>query len=1665
MKIDPVHQPTIPRIRQWLSAAAISLVAAGSLTAQSTTTQDTTVEFTTYEAWRWIQPAFSGTAGPRMNVRADREVDQTSATAAVLSKAANQIVLVDGQVVGGIGTGFDDDGDTYSNEQEWAAEDLYDLWGGWYAAWPGDVPPAPEVPAYAGANRGLLAELYGDAVDIDRDGYSDALEEAAALAALLPINYYSWWGNRNPGGERDVVWTTLADGRSWPFSITNVTPARIVRPYSGGFVRIIGAPTGSTIRRPQSMVDYSTQFYARNATTGTIDINNMSVYHWGKKYPDAASALTAETDLLPGVYSVDYRSIQNPFQTAVSNVQAYTIPNGALTIGAKRPSWLLRSVSTIGKLNEPPTQRPWVNGRIEFDPDLENILTWDNLAGNNLANPNTDTLTLTVVDANGARLWPSPEDYPTTESINLSLVDPKLSVSFGKLYGIPGRNGLPTSILRRDATLVFRYTRAWRLGTTADWSTVTLRVPVRFVQTYESWRKTMFFGANLTNDAVSGPTGDPDQDGFTNQQEFDNGTNPLVIEYRFKLQLDPVRAVTPTSATLAATIFNDTKILPVTVTEWGFVYAKQSENPLPSIGGAFSFSIPKASSLTTDRTTFLPNAITYVDTKGETVRPPYPASLVGAFDLNITNAETAVTTDPVSTPALTYPTPLDPNTTYVYRAYAFTDADGLVYSDTTGVFTTPPASLPVVNNPFGEVTLVGTALTLNAGGTSVSDGGAAIIEQGIVYADVTRNDVPTIGGNDTTRRAATTTDLGQFTLTLTANATNNLVAGRTYAFRAYATNEVGTAYSDIIGRFTVPAPLAVTTMPSANVVVGASHATAGGDVVSSGGATIVERGVVYSTTSTTPTVATTAPTATSGTIRAPQNLTGPFTVFINNLTPGTTYNYRAFVRSSLGTAYTYGTSLQFRTISTVPFLSTPTLVTSTGTGATWRCSTIRVNDGGTISRRGMVYALSSDPVPTIGSTGAIVRDATPISGTTSFDIAVTGLQPATEYRVRAFAVNSIGTGYSESLVFRTPSAPILGALTINQLRGDSVNLGASILFPTAANLSDIQRRGIVYSLVSANPDPLLNGASVTDVPATFVSIEQFVSSLTGLQPNQTYCFKAYAQNATGIGYSTIGVFTTLSLPQTSPPSVSSLAANSVSASSMITSSGDSTVTEVGFVLSPTATNNSPTIGGTGVIRVSAPLAVNAFSSTLASLQQATAYTIRSYAINAEGTGYSSSVAFTTLTAPSLTTPVVASIQATSATLGATVTSPGSQPITRTGVLAIPSSLSLSPTLTTTGVVRVDSTSTSTGPFTAAVAGLLPGTEYSFCGFAITDAGVGYSPVAVFRTAGFAEVSSPSIADVTSTSVLLGMTLLNNGGEAVTEIGILYSLTSVNSTPVIGGPGVTSLTAFAMPAVGPTYFARINNLLPSSAYTVRAYAINSAGVALSSPWSFTTAVTNFPTVASFFSGSSYDADAATSAIILGGNVISDGGSPLTARGVVYAPTTSNIIPAVGVAGSTNVAAAQATTGHFSLNVTGLDPGVTYVFRAYASNASGTGYSPILRFIAASPPPAAASIPLLVAGDASVSWVAPLPPAGSVRPMSTSGTARVPQFVYQVGEDQSGMLGNCVIEWSENASQWNPLAEQNWQVDSTPTYMRAIWKVGSGSPPERAFFRVRVSTESQ
>lgn len=86
-------------------------------------------------------------------------------------------------------------------------------------------------------------------------------------------------------------------------------------------------------------------------------------------------------------------------------------------------------------------------------------------------------------------------------------------------------------------------------------------------------------------------------------------------------------------------------------------------------------------------------------------------------------------------------------------------------------------------------------------------------------------------------------------------------------------------------------------------------------------------------------------------------------------------------------------------------------------------------------------------------------------------------------------------------------------------------------------------------------------------------------------------------------------------------------------------------------------------------------------------------------------------------------------------------------------------------------------------------------------------------------------------------------------------------------------------------------------------------------------------------------SSITCTAATS----GGNITSDGGSAITARGICYSTTANPTI-------ANSVVNSGSGTGSFTSNITGLTAGTTYHVRAFATNSAGTAYGNDISFTA-------------------------------------------------------------------------------------------------------------------
>ncbi len=127
-------------------------------------------------------------------------------------------------------------------------------------------------------------------------------------------------------------------------------------------------------------------------------------------------------------------------------------------------------------------------------------------------------------------------------------------------------------------------------------------------------------------------------------------------------------------------------------------------------------------------------------------------------------------------------------------------------------------------------------------------------------------------------------------------------------------------------------------------------------------------------------------------------------------------------------------------------------------------------------------------------------------------------------------------------------------------------------------------------------------------------------------------YDATGQTAATVSQSTITSYSAgvQTAPTVTTPTAASITGTSATLGGNVTSAGTDPVSARGVVFSPTATNGSPQIGGTGVTAVTGTGSIGIFTINASSLSAGTAYTFAAYATSIAGTSYSTFGNFTTL---------------------------------------------------------------------------------------------------------------------------------------------------------------------------------------------------------------------------------------------------------------------------------------------------------------------------------------------------------------------------------------------------------------------------------------------------
>jgi len=196
--------------------------------------------------------------------------------------------------------------------------------------------------------------------------------------------------------------------------------------------------------------------------------------------------------------------------------------------------------------------------------------------------------------------------------------------------------------------------------------------------------------------------------------------------------------------------------------------------------------------------------------------------------------------------------------------------------------------------------------------------------------------------------------------------------------------------------------------------------------------------------------------------------------------------------------------------------------------------------------------------------------------------------------------------------------------------------------------------------------------------------------------------------------------------------------------------------------------------------------------------------------------------------PTVSTTAISGLSTVFVSTGGTVSSDGGAAVTERGMVY--SSINTIPTVADTKV----QVGTGSGSFSTQLTGLIAGTTYYACAYAVNSAGVNYGSVVTFTT--MAALTTPVLTTSAITSILAktasgGGAVTDWGGSTVTTRGVCWSKTNI--IPTIADSICTNGNGIG------AYTGSLNQLLPSTTYYVCAYATNNTGTGYGPVVSFST----------------------------------------------------------------------------------------------------------------------------------------------------------------------------------------------------------------------------------
>ena len=761
-------------------------------------------------------------------------------------------------------------------------------------------------------------------------------------------------------------------------------------------------------------------------------------------------------------------------------------------------------------------------------------------------------------------------------------------------------------------------------------------------------------------------------------------------------------------------------------------------------------------------------------------------------------------------------TTLVPSTTYYVRAYIITttQANYITYglSTSTITLTATPTFTTTAVTSFN-------AQSITAGGNVTVTNGVTIQSRGIRV--VLYNADPATSGTF----FASTAPSGDASFPAIAT---GLAYGQRYNIKAYITNAYGTYYSNLIDQTTSTPNILITTgtvsfYDALNVTCSATSITPDPPYY------IDETGYCWGPTNAPERITTPGlknyvknPTATTFTSLASGAL----------LTPNTPYYIRAYAINNATGYIAYGSpTAVFTTLTAIPTFALPTSSNVIANAMTIS-SNVTATNGVPISVRGVVWNVQQNPTianfkTTNGTSPGIISSL------------LESLSGNVTYYIRAYVTNAYGTYYSNQIsqVTATPQMSISTSAVTNVLALSATSGGFGIIAESAYTITD---KGFCWGSNTTPTVGIDNVAHAANPAGTDSFSMDSLSSGNKMLPSNPYYIRAYIYTASANYYkysdSSVGPFTTLSAtPTVTTNAVTAFNALSITAGGSVTDTKGVPVLDRGLCwdLHP----NVP-VKVTGKF-VSAGAGDGTFSGTLITgLTYGTTYNILAYSTNAYGAGlyyatnpisqttYRPTISITTLTYPTLTTPL-------SMTCGARdVISDPSYPITEKGYCY--SSSVNPPTIANTRVLA--SPQTGTDSFAVNTGNVLtPNISYYVSAYALnsTTGFVAYGLPATVTTP--VDNASSSVTSFTSVLYITATANYNVVASTYYTIGTQGVCWSTSQNPTINS-SKTVITG----GVGGNFSASLTGLTAGVTYYVRAYVTNAAGTLYSTQSSFATA---------------------------------------------------------------------------------------------------------------------------------------------------------------------------------------------------------------------------------